>query len=122
MNEAWTQVARSASSETVQPFAAQMVRPLADQGVGSRASFLRKTFTLSSPSGAETLRISALGLYRAFINGERVGDDQLTPGWTAYKERLSYQTYKVGHLLKAGENIIDIWLGDGWLRSQMGWK
>jgi alpha-L-rhamnosidase len=120
MNEAWAPAAHGAAAN--QPFVAQMVRPLADKGVGTRASFLRKTFMISSPSGAETLRISALGLYRAFINGQRVGDDQLTPGWTSYKERLAYQTYKVGHLLKAGENIIDIWLGDGWYRSQMGWK
>ncbi len=99
-----------------------MVRPLCDAGVGTRASFLRKSFTLSSPGGAETLRISALGLYRAFINGQRVGHDQLTPGWTVYDKRLSYQTYDLGGLLRAGENVIDIWLADGWLRSQMGWK
>ncbi len=101
---------------------ATMIRPLADKGVGTRASFLRKKFTLSSRGGAETLRISALGLYRAFINGKRVGDDLLTPGWTVYTARLSYQTYDVGGLLRDGENTIDIWLGDGWLRSQMGWK
>jgi alpha-L-rhamnosidase len=98
-----------------------MVRPLADNGVGSRASFLRKAFTLSSRGGAGTLTISALGLYRTFINGKRVGHDQLTPGWTVYTQRLSYQTYDVTDLLVAGENTIDIWLGDGWLRSQMGW-
>ena len=55
---------------------ATMIRPLSDKGVGTRASFLRKTFTLSSRGGAETLRISALGLYRAFINGQRVGDER----------------------------------------------
>ena len=98
-----------------------MISPLADQGVGTRASFLRKTFTLSSRGEAETLRISALGLYRAFINGVRVGDDLLTPGWTVYTRRLSYQTYDVSGLLREGENTIDIWLGDGWLRSQLGW-
>src|SRR5688500_14785990 len=97
---------------------AKMVRPLAGQGVETRASFLRKTFTLSSLGGAGTLRISALGLYRAFINGKRVGHDQLTPGWTVYPQRLSYQTYDVTDLLVSGENTIDIWLGDGWLRSQ----
>ncbi|HEV7277815.1 MAG TPA: family 78 glycoside hydrolase catalytic domain [Devosiaceae bacterium] len=98
-----------------------MVRPLSDQGVGTQAPFLRKTFTLSSPGGAETLRISALGLYRAFINGRRVGADQLTPGWTSYWDRLSYQTYDVTALLEAGENTLDIWLGDGWYRSRMMW-
>ena len=75
----------------------------------------------SELSGAEVLRISALGLYRAFINGVRVGNDLLTPGWTSYDKRLSYQTYDVGPLLRHGQNVIDIWLADGWYRSQMMW-
>ena len=100
---------------------AQMVRPLMDAGVGTPASFLRKEFELAGPSGQEVLHISALGLYRAFINGTRVGDDLLTPGWTSYDKRLSYQTYAVGPLLRQGRNVIDIWLGDGWYRSQMMW-
>jgi len=100
---------------------ARMVRPLSDRGVGTPASFVGKRFTLEQVLGTETLRISALGLYRAFINGVRVGNDLLTPGWTAYDKRLSYQTYAVGGLLKPGENHIEIWLADGWLRSQMMW-
>ncbi len=98
---------------------AEMVHPDLDQGVGTPSSYVRKTFGFTG--GAATLRVSALGLYRAFINGQRVGDDVLTPGWTSYWDRLSYQTYDVGHLLRAGENTIDIWLGDGWYRSRMMW-
>ena len=100
---------------------AQMIRPLADAGVGTQASFLRKSFSVDGDYSSATLRISALGLYRCFINGQRVGDDQLTPGWTCYNERLSFQTYAVGDLLQPGENTIEIWLGDGWYRSQMLW-
>ena len=100
---------------------AEMIRPVADQGVGTPASVLRKTFDLSARKGSEILRISALGLYRVFINGVRVGNDLLTPGWTSYDKRLSYQTYAVGELLQAGSNTIDIWLADGWYRSQMMW-
>jgi alpha-L-rhamnosidase len=104
------------------PRAAIMVRPLCDKGVGTRASFLHKAFDLSKAPEKAELRISALGLYRCFINGMRVGDDQLTPGWTCYQERLSYQTYDVSEHLRVGENTIDIWLADGWLRSQMMWR
>jgi alpha-L-rhamnosidase len=100
---------------------AEMVRPLSDKGVGTPASFIQKRFELDDLTGKETLRISALGLYRCFINGARVGNDLLTPGWTAYDKRLSFQTYAVGDLLKAGENEITIWLADGWMRSQMMW-
>jgi alpha-L-rhamnosidase len=121
VHDAATAGAAAPATEKVAAWSAQMVRPLSDGGVGTRSPFLRKTFTLSSPGEAETLRISALGLYRAFINGERVGDDLLTPGWTSYWDRLSYQTYDVGPLLQAGENTIDIWLGDGWYRSRMMW-
>ena len=102
-------------------WAARMIHPLADKGVGTPASFVAKRFTLDSVAGQETLLISALGLYRAFINGHRVGNDLLTPGWTVYDKRLSFQTYAVAELLRAGENHIEIWLADGWLRSQMMW-
>ncbi len=71
--------------------------------------------------GEVILRISALGLYRAFINGKRVGEDLLTPGWTCYDDRIAYQTYEVSDLLQVGENKIEIWLGDGWYRSQLLW-
>lgn len=101
---------------------AQMIRPLADRGVGKPASFVSTTFELEELGGAETLHISALGLYRAYINGKRVGDDLLTPGWTCYDQRLSYQSYSVSDLLQEGTNTIDIWLADGWLRSQMMWR
>jgi alpha-L-rhamnosidase len=98
---------------------AEMVHPATDAGVGTQSPFLRKSF--SHKGGPATLRISALGLYRAFINGKRVGEDLLTPGWTSYWDRLSYQTYEVGDLLASGENTIDIWLGDGWYRSRLMW-
>jgi alpha-L-rhamnosidase len=100
---------------------ASMVRPLSDRGVGAPASFIRKRFTLERVGGNEMLCISALGLYRCFINGRRVGNDELTPGWTVYDKRLSYQTYPVAELLRSGDNEIEIWLADGWLRSQMMW-
>jgi len=100
---------------------ARMIRPLSDKGVGTPASFVARSFALEKVGGSEVLHISALGLYRAFINGRRVGNDLLTPGWTAYDKRLSYQSYAVGDLLTPGENRIEIWLADGWLRSQMMW-
>jgi alpha-L-rhamnosidase len=120
MNDA-APVRTSAPREAKVNWSARMVRPLADGGVGTPASFLRKAFDVLQPCGREVLWISALGLYRAFINGVRVGDDLLTPGWTAYDKRLSYQTYEVGGLLRPGRNVIDIWLADGWYRSQMMW-
>src|SRR6185312_16050288 len=121
MNEASRPGAARSRGDMPIRWTAEMVRPLSDEGVGSRASFLRKEFDLPAVGGGERIHISALGLYRCFINGERVGTDLLTPGWTVYDKRLSYQSYDVGPLLRSGRNVIDIWLADGWLRSQMMW-
>lgn len=101
---------------------AKMISPLADKGEGQPASFVTATFTLEAISGNETLNATALGLYRCFINGQRVGTDLLTPGWTNYDQRLAYQTYEISDLLAPGENRIEIWIGDGWYRSQLLWR
>jgi alpha-L-rhamnosidase len=119
-----TRIAPSSAGVEARPnvvWTAKMIRPATDGGVGKPASFLRKAFDIGRPTGCEVLRISALGLYRAFLNGKRVGNDLLTPGWTVYDKRLAFQTYEVGGLLQPGRNLIDIWLADGWYRSQMMW-
>jgi len=119
MNEAVSPRAMAHAAAT-QGFAAEMIAPGTDRGVGTQGSFLRKSFRATA-GGRTTLRISALGLYRAFINGQQVGNDLLTPGWTSYWDRLPYQSYDVSGLLVDGDNSIDIWLGDGWYRSRMMW-
>jgi alpha-L-rhamnosidase len=100
---------------------ADVILPTADQGEGTQSSFVASTFS-SDGKGSHILHISALGVYRAFINGARVGSDCLTPGWTCYDDRIAYQTYDVSELVKPGENRIEIWLGDGWYRSPLMWR
>ena len=63
-------------------WAARMIHPLADRGVGQAGSFVTKTFELAEVDGSETLLITAWGLYCVTINGQRVGEDVLTPGGT----------------------------------------
>lgn len=111
----------SGSAVSAMSWTARFVAPLSDQGVGTPASFVEKNFRLDSVPADAVLHISALGLYRCFINGKRVGNDLLTPGWTSYDKRLSFQTYPVAGLLRAGENTITIWLADGWMRSPLMW-
>ncbi|MGA1492584.1 MAG: family 78 glycoside hydrolase catalytic domain [bacterium] len=101
---------------------AQMISPSCDQGQGTRGCFLRKEFILEEGQAAPQLFISALGLYRAFVNGQRVGMDLLTPGWTCYDQRIAYQEYSLEGLTQPGENTIEIWLADGWYRSPIMWK
>ena len=96
-----------------------MVQPTTDLGVGKQQPFLRKTFRYAG--GPATLRISALGLYRAFINGKRVGDDLHDPRLDELLGPAELPDLRRVRLLQEGDNTIDIWLGDGWYRSRMMW-
>ncbi len=111
----------SAAAGSSFQFTAAMVAPLCDEGQGTAGTFVSRDFQLEQAPREAVLTISALGLYRAFINGRRVGSDLLTPGWTCYDDRIAYQTYDVASLLQPGENRIEIWLGDGWYRGQLMW-
>ena len=82
--------------------------------------YLRKTFTLEKPVRRARLYATARGLYEAHLNGERVGDHELAPGWTDYHRRIQYQTYDVTGLLRKGENAIGAILGDGWYCGYVG--
>ena len=66
------------------------------------------------------LRVTAHGIYEAFVNGARVGDRELTPGFTAYRKRLQVQRFDVTHLLQGGDNVLGLLLSDGWWRGQNG--
>ena len=68
------------------------------------------------------LYASAHGVYLPSLNGERVGDHQLAPGWTAYQHRLRYQTYDVTGLVRPGANTLDFQLGNGWFRGRLGFR
>jgi alpha-L-rhamnosidase len=82
----------------------------------------RKEFTSTKKIKSAVAYITAHGLYEARINGQRVGDSYLTPGWTSYNKRLQYQTYDVTSLLKNGKNAIAVILGSGWYRSHLAWE
>jgi alpha-L-rhamnosidase len=85
-----------------------------------RPALLRREFTLSRPVASARLYATAHGVYQAEVNGARVGDDALSPGWTPYHRRLLYRTYDVtGHLV-VGTNVVGAWLGDGWYRGRYG--
>lgn len=79
----------------------------------------RKCFTVSGVKKAR-LYITACGLYEAKLNGTRVGEFVLAPGHTDYRKRVQVQTYDVTGLLKEGENVLTVWLADGWYRGSCG--
>jgi alpha-L-rhamnosidase len=84
------------------------------------APFFRKEFTSTKPIRKALLHATALGLYEVHMNGERVGSDYFTPGWTDYLHRVPCQTYDVTNLVHPGSNVIGAILGDGWYASTLG--
>jgi alpha-L-rhamnosidase len=84
------------------------------------AVLLRREFTLPAAPVSARLYATAHGVYELELNGGRVGDQVLAPGWTSYRHRLRYQTYDVTGLLRAGPNAIGGWLADGWYRGRLG--
>ncbi|WP_285695821.1 family 78 glycoside hydrolase catalytic domain [Actinomadura sp. NBRC 104412] len=85
------------------------------------ASLLRREFRLRGKRVAQArLYSTALGLYEAEINGHRVGEDVLAPGWTDYGTRVQYQTYDVTGLLRRGDNAIGVALAPGWYSGSVG--
>ena len=86
------------------------------------AAQLRKTFRLSATPREARLYITARGIFEPSVNGERVGADHLTPGWTDYRHRFEYLTYDITEQLKAGENTLSALLADGWYCGWFGFK
>ncbi|NGO77637.1 family 78 glycoside hydrolase catalytic domain [Streptomyces sp. YC504] len=81
---------------------------------------VRKDFTLERTVTRARLYVTAHGLYEVEINGRRVGDEALAPGWTVYPHRLRYRTHDVTGHLTEGANTLGAWLGDGWYRGKYG--
>src|SRR5215469_10770898 len=86
------------------------------------AKLLRRGFTVSKRVKAARLYVTALGSYRVFLNGRRVGNDVLTPDFTDYTKRVLYQTYDVSEWLANGANAIAAELGEGWFGSGLTWE
>ena len=102
---------------------AQWITPgYTEEGDSPPSPLFRKTFALNKKLLLATAYITAHGLYEAQINGHRVGDAYLTPGWTSYNKRLQYQAYDVTSLLKEGQNAAGATLGSGWYRGHVGFS
>lgn len=79
------------------------------------------TFQLDKKVKAAYLKITALGLYDAQLNGKKVSADYFRPGLTQYNERLQYQLYDITDQLTDGQNSIDVTVAAGWYAGYYGW-
>lgn len=98
------------------------IEPVQDTVLNIPAMLLRRKVNLPKEVERARAYVTAHGLYEFYVNGQRVGDQLFTPGWTSYNKRLQYQVYDVTELLKQGDNVVGAILGDGWYRGRLGWE
>ncbi|KAF5691497.1 bacterial alpha-L-rhamnosidase domain-containing protein [Fusarium circinatum] len=97
------------------PWSNEQVKPLPED-------LFRKQFDINGGIQSARLYITSHGVYEAEINGKRVGDHFLAPGWTVYEHRLRYQTFDVTGLLCDGENCIGARVAEGWFKGRLGFE
>jgi len=78
------------------------------------APYFRKDFFINKEVLYARLYITGLGYYKAFINGQKVGDHELDPVFTRYDRRVKYVVFDITDLLKQGANCVGVVLGNGW--------
>ncbi|MGD0737195.1 MAG: family 78 glycoside hydrolase catalytic domain [Terracidiphilus sp.] len=101
--------------------AGPMNAPLGHPWIPDSVKALRRQFDVGSPVKSARLYAMALGAYEMRLNGKRVGDDVLAPGWTDYREHVKYQTYDVTSLVGIGKNAIGALLAPGWYETPLEW-
>ncbi|KMT67090.1 rhamnosidase [Catenovulum maritimum] len=90
-----------------------------------RPQYLRRSFTTQNNTVLETaevkpsikqarLYITSKGIFNAYVNGQKVSEDVMTPGWTPYKQRIETLTYDVTSLVHSGENVLAATVAEGW--------
>ena len=88
----------------------------------SPVPYLRHEFSVADQLAYARLYVTARGLYEARLNGTRIGDRVLTPGWTDYAVRMQYQAYDVTSMLVPGSNTLGALLGEGWYSGYFGFQ
>lgn len=95
---------------------ADWIKPATE--LGDACPEFERRFTVDGNVTSAKLYVTAIGVYEARLNGKRISEYVLAPGWTSYKHRLQYQEYDITDML-AGENILSVTVGKGWYRSDM---
>ena len=85
------------------------------------ARYFRRDFAVGDGLRRAVLHVTALGIIEAHLNGTRVGDEALCPGWTEYNDRLMISTHDVTSLIRPGRNVVGAIVGEGWAVGRLGW-
>jgi len=120
---AWSAVASFQTAFfNVSDWKAKWIEAGFNEDVSRPSPYFRKKFPANKKIISAIAYITAHGMYEAEINGKKVGDAYLTPGWTSYNKRLQYQVYNVTGLLQPGNNAVGVVLGSGWYRGYLAWS
>jgi alpha-L-rhamnosidase len=95
-----------------------------DQGIPwptGAAAMLRRSFRQDKAVVSARLYATALGAYVFHINGNKVGDQILSPGWMDFREHVPYQVYDVTSQIRRGNNTIAALLAPGWYSTPLRW-
>ena len=90
-----------------------------DTSLPQPVPYLRREFVVERDVTRARLYATALGVYELELNGSRVGDHVLAPGWSSYSHRLRYEAHDVTALLRTGTNVVGGIVGDGWFRGAL---
>lgn len=93
----------------------------AGERMGSVSPEFRKELTFGKIPVKAEAHVTAMGVYELRINGKRMGDALMTPGWTSYPNRIQYQTYDITKELTENTRI-SILCGKGWASSFLGYQ
>lgn len=88
----------------------------------SPTPLLRREFDIAGDIASARLYVTSFGVHDVYLNGNRVSDHLLAPGWQTYGQRLVAVTHDVTELVRSGINAIGAELGDGWYRGRLGWS
>lgn len=89
-------------------------QPNVKPGTPQPFPWLRKTFHLDRKPSRATAYVNPLGYYELYVNGAKVDDHLLSPAVTDYSKRNLYVTHDITPFLRAGANVVALWLGRGW--------
>ncbi len=98
---------------------ASFVAPAGTSAPDDPAAWFRLAFVVDEAPIRATLAVTALGVVEPWLNGARVGDEVLAPGWTSYRHRIVVSTHDVTDRIHTGENVLGAVVGQGWARGRL---
>ncbi|NQX17341.1 family 78 glycoside hydrolase catalytic domain [Rathayibacter sp. VKM Ac-2857] len=100
---------------------AQLISAGAPSAKGDAAPYFRREFAVARGIVRAELTVTALGVVTPYLNGERLSDEALAPGWTSYRHRLLTSTVDVTAQISEGDNVLAGVVGEGWAVGELSW-